>query len=155
VLIFIIAFGYLKWNTQTVVGKVNKDLDKKFDSIYNITNGFKNDIEFLTRSMSFKINRAKKTINNHNFKGVEDVNIAKNIMDTLKKHLNEDERNINKIVIKDKTLRDSISIFSDIEMNNIHLIKLSDGKEPFISILDKLQEKTTDFKKLTMSKLNR
>lgn len=150
IIVFLFFFAlifFIKWNASTAMSRSYNDFDKKFDSIYNSNDGFKKNVAFLQRTMLFKVIRVKNAIEKHDFEKEEDLIIAKSIMDSLKFYLNIEERNINEVVRNNTKSNDTLNIFSEVWIEKIKTIKLNDGKEPFVLILDTLEQKIKHIKK--------
>ena len=137
------SFFYFKWKSALInnsFDNINDYMSTKFDSIYAATDGFKNNINFLKRTMLFKVGEAKKAIINNDIRNQDDLTSCNNMIDSLKLSIQEDATNLNKIIKSKSKSADTLIVFPNNMVNDIKKIRIQDGKTYFISILDKIED---------------
>ena len=137
------SFFYFKWKSALInnsFDNINDYMSTKFDSIYAANDGFKNNINFLKRTMLFKVGEAKKAIINNDIRNQDDLTSCNNMIDSLKLSIQEDATNLNKIIKSKSKSADTLIVFPNNMVNDIKKIRIQDGKTYFISILDKIED---------------
>ena len=117
------SFFYFKWKSALInnsFDNINDYMSTKFDSIYAANDGFKNNINFLKRTMLFKVGEAKKAIINNDIRNQDDLTSCNNMIDSLKLSIQEDATNLNKnIKLKSKST-DTLVVFPNNMVDDIN-----------------------------------
>jgi hypothetical protein len=133
-LLFSTFLFYIKWKSSASVEEGFDYINKNFDSIYAANDGLKNSSGFLKKTMLFKVERAKKAINNNNIQKQEDLILCKNMIDSLRYSLEGDAKNLNKIIKQNSKSSDTLIIFPNNLISDIKKIELQ-GIPPLNHIL--------------------
>jgi hypothetical protein len=137
VLLITTTVFYLKWNARKSISEAITNTNKNFDKLY-ASGYFQTNIDFVQKTMLFKVKRVRKVINKNEIKNENDLTLCKTMMDSLRVSLNADVKSINDTIKFKFRSGDTIGVYLNSLVIKTHNIKLQDGKSAFYSILDTL-----------------